>query len=412
MNHERALLRPFNCRACSVALLALALGQFYPSWGRAAESEDGAGSISVTSHPSQPWVERGDGEQRMNFDLLVHNGSRKDLILARMVARIYDRTGRLVVQREVNGNGSPPAIAIVGGTRVAAGADVDIFEPFEVFSPDVDLHRVDLELLFVPRGVAVPAVLIASGYVAHISVSPRLAHPEPYCLPLRGRLLVHDGHDLLSHHRRRDLVTHGGTDPSHAVNANLYAFDFVEIGGDGSLFEGNAADARSWRTYGKPVFAPMDAVVTEMVDGVPDNSFINGVPVTPARAQAIDPGGLGNHVALRGRDGRVVWLLHFRPGSLSVRIGQQVTAGTQLGEVGFSGDALFPHLHYAVTADARYPSEPVPSMFWVERNSGSTPGAHLLETGEILEPPVPGTLPRCTRSPISPPARTAETATP
>lgn len=384
-----------NARACAGTVLVVLWGLFCPSSDDAADGVDGMSPISVKSSPFQPWVERDDREQRLNFDLLVHNGSGENLVLARLIAQVYDRTGRLVVQREVNGNGSPPAIAIVGGVQVTAGADVDIFEPFEVFSPEVDLHRVDLELLFLPQGAAVPPVLISSRYAAHISVSPRVARLESYCLPLKGRVLVHDGHDLLSHHRRRDLVVHAGRDPARAVNANLYAFDFVEIGDDGSLFDGDGAVARSWRTYGKPVFAPMDAVITEVVDGIPDNSFINGVPMVPAQAQAIDPAGLGNHVALRGRDGRVVWLLHFRPGSLRVRVGQRITNGTKLGEVGFSGDALFPHLHYAVTADASYPSEPAPSLFWVGRGTANLPEARLLETGEILEFPALGGLHRC-----------------
>jgi murein DD-endopeptidase MepM/ murein hydrolase activator NlpD len=53
----------------------------------------------------------------------------------------------------------------------------------------------------------------------------------------------------------------------------------------------------------------------------------------------------------------------MQPGSDAVVAGQHVRAGQFIGKVGFSGDSLFPHLHFNVTAGSRYPSQGVPSYF-------------------------------------------------
>jgi murein DD-endopeptidase MepM/ murein hydrolase activator NlpD len=73
--------------------------------------------------------------------------------------------------------------------------------------------------------------------------------------------------------------------------------------------------------------------------------------------------GFGNHVTILHTDGRVSWLLHMQPGSVAVVPGEHVRAGQFLGKVGFSGDSLFPHLHFNVTDGSRYPSQGVPSYF-------------------------------------------------
>ena len=52
----------------------------------------------------------------------------------------------------------------------------------------------------------------------------------------------------------------------------------------------------------------------------------------------------GNHVLLRCKDADVL-LGHFKPGSLKVALGNQVTVGQAVGVVGNSGNTSEPHLH-------------------------------------------------------------------
>lgn len=169
-------------------------------------------------------------------------------------------------------------------------------------------------------------------------------------------MLIHDGHDYFSHHRRLDLAPRFAANPQPAVPANLYAYDFVFIGAKGELFDGEPSSPEHWKTYGAPVYAPAAGVVTEVADGIPENTFESTATHQPANGERSDPQGFGNYVVIVDREGRYSWLLHLKPGSLSVKKGDRVQAGQRLGTVGFSGDSLFPHLHFMVTSAGQYPS--------------------------------------------------------
>lgn len=59
----------------------------------------------------------------------------------------------------------------------------------------------------------------------------------------------------------------------------------------------------------------------------------------------------GNGVRIDHGEGWQTQYCHLRQGSVRVKKGQQVDAGANLGEVGYSGDATFPHVHFQVTKD-------------------------------------------------------------
>ncbi len=53
----------------------------------------------------------------------------------------------------------------------------------------------------------------------------------------------------------------------------------------------------------------------------------------------------GNGVAIRHADGWETQYCHMRQGTIAVTEGQEIAAGTVLGEIGLSGRTQFPHLH-------------------------------------------------------------------
>jgi murein DD-endopeptidase MepM/ murein hydrolase activator NlpD len=61
----------------------------------------------------------------------------------------------------------------------------------------------------------------------------------------------------------------------------------------------------------------------------------------------------GNGLVIAHADGWETQYCHMRQGSLVVHAGQQVGAGTVLGQVGLSGDTEFPHLHITVRKDGK-----------------------------------------------------------
>jgi murein DD-endopeptidase MepM/ murein hydrolase activator NlpD len=202
-------------------------------------------------------------------------------------------------------------------------------------------------------------------------------------------LLVHEGHDFFSHHRRYNLAARYEADPHTAVGANLFAYDLMLVDMDGALYKNDPSKKDDWFSYGAPIFAPADGIVQEVANDLPENVFIGTQAKQPDDAGARDPIGFGNHVVIRHADGRVSWLLHMKPGSVLVKSGDKVLSGQPLGQVGFSGDSLFPHLHYTVTTGVVYPSQGVPSYFRLfERILGSKRvkiAAGQIDTGDLLE---------------------------
>ena len=93
-------------------------------------------------------------------------------------------------------------------------------------------------------------------------------------------------------------------------------------------------DLSSYAIFGASVFSPCAGTVVQVVDGLP-----NLIPPERDRDNA-----RGNHVALACGGVRVE-LAHLKKGSATVQIGDRVTAGERLGEVGNSGNTSEPHLH-------------------------------------------------------------------
>jgi hypothetical protein len=350
----------------------------------------GAGTPVVTANvlPGAPYVEVRNVIQHLNFDVILHNTGMVPLRLVAVREKVLGPGDDVWQEHEVNANGTPSALSGLGELILLPGSFKDIFQPFQDYESAGESAKVRLTFIFLNIDRPIPPVAIGGDAVVSVEVTPRRYHPAAYCLPLNGRLLVHDGHDLYSHHRRRDLVAVTSGDPLQGRNANLYAYDLVRVDDDGALFHGPSDRKEDWLTFGAPIIAPVRGTVAEAVDGVPDNTFVDGEAVVPPEAKALDPLGFGNHVLIRAADGRVSWLLHMEPGSVAVKTGDQVVPGQMLGRVGFSGDSIFPHLHFNVTDGVAYPSQGVPSYFQRFRRQSGQRGKSVaygqIDSGDII----------------------------
>lgn len=85
---------------------------------------------------------------------------------------------------------------------------------------------------------------------------------------------------------------------------------------------------------GVDVLAAASGTITVAQDGLPDRNK----SWTPG-------GGFANHVVIQHRDGFRSIYGHMKRNSIRVSVGQQVQAGTLLGQVGSSGTSDMPHLH-------------------------------------------------------------------
>lgn len=96
---------------------------------------------------------------------------------------------------------------------------------------------------------------------------------------------------------------------------------------------------------GVDVVAAAPGTVRGIRDGMQDKVF------TPNDAAALDGRDCGNGVAIDHSDGWSTQYCHLKRGSVTVRSGDTVAAGTVLGQIGLSGRASFPHVHLTVRKD-------------------------------------------------------------
>jgi hypothetical protein len=170
-----------------------------------------------------------------------------------------------------------------------------------------------------------------------------------------ARWLMANGPSKLGDHRLFLSTMDGRTS-----NTQRFASDWMLLGPDNALVDGDIEHNRSWHGYGVPVLAVAEGVVVDLADGLPDN-----VPLAEERAVPMTREGMvGNYVVLQLEEDRYAFYGHLKAGTLAVAVGDRVAAGQELGRVGNSGNSDAPHLHFHV-ADSPDPlsGEGVPFAF-------------------------------------------------
>lgn len=98
---------------------------------------------------------------------------------------------------------------------------------------------------------------------------------------------------------------------------------------------------------GVDVLAAAPGKVARLRDGVPD------ISVRTRGLQSVSGQECGNGVVIDHGDGWETQYCHLAQGSLKVKVGDVVKAGTPIGRVGLSGQTEFPHLHISVRHDGQ-----------------------------------------------------------
>lgn len=167
-----------------------------------------------------------------------------------------------------------------------------------------------------------------------------------------GAWLAGNGPSNVSVHRRSVIALAGRTHISQR-----FAIDWVMVGTNGNSFHDSRERNENFWAFGQPVLAVADGVVTEEVDGIPDNIPGKLPPVTIENI-------LGNHVILRIAPGIYVTFAHLKQGSVSVQLHQKLKRATQIALVGNSGNTTGSHLHFQVTdGNSALASEGIPFVF-------------------------------------------------
>ncbi|MDL5487633.1 M23 family metallopeptidase [Microbacterium wangruii] len=174
--------------------------------------------------------------------------------------------------------------------------------------------------------------------------------------------------------------------PSHGVRAygQAYAIDLVfdpperprpAFGGPRAM-----PPASDYPALGEPVHAMIDGVVVRASDWRRDHrarANTAGLAYMIAEGMLREIGGpgfiVGNHVTIRGDDGVYALVAHLQQDSVTVRRGERVIAGQQIGRCGNSGNTSEPHVHAQLMDRASlWTAQGVPLAFAGIHTSGAS----------------------------------------
>jgi murein DD-endopeptidase MepM/ murein hydrolase activator NlpD len=299
-----------------------------------------ADAVVVTVKPRPVLIATTETGQHVNFDFLLQNRSDRTLKLTTVELSVLDRHGA-VARRDFVNLFSRASVAMQGEKLIPPHESILLFNPMPDFAASVPLHRLQYEFSFTNED-----------YTGHTRARAEVL-PVPYrtrtnlILPLRGRILNWDGHDLQSHHRRFDYTA------AHSdSNFQRYGYDFVLVDERGSMYRGPAKIFDDWYRgpadnnsdylgFGTDVLAAGAGTVAALHDGEPDNRRFD-----PAELKTRETAYGGNYIVIDHGNGEYSWFGHLQQGSVRVKPGQRVAQGQRIARVGASGSSLFPHLHY------------------------------------------------------------------
>jgi hypothetical protein len=187
-------------------------------------------------------------------------------------------------------------------------------------------------------------------------------------LPVRGRVLVWDGHDYYAHHRRMDYSRFLRS--GYGANHSRYSHDFVIVDEQGLHFKGRPRTNDDWYrarsdtldeyySFGVPVYAAGSGRVVSMRDSKPDDRTFD-----PGEYGKDENSPAGNYIVIDHLNGEFSIFAHLKQGSALVKLGQMVQQGAAIAAVGASGSSLFPHLHYELrNGPGTKSAEGLPSFF-------------------------------------------------
>ena len=161
-----------------------------------------------------------------------------------------------------------------------------------------------------------------------------------------------------------------------------FAIDWIRLP-SGSTRMDPASRPPDWNGFGADVLAVKDARVAAAADGHPD-ADVSGkprVPISPDNAA-------GNYVSLDLGNGRFAFYEHLREGSVRVKVGDRVTRGQAMAQLGSSGSVSSgPHLHFHVSnANSPLGAEGVPFVLRQFVSRGAFPSITAFAKGDAATP--------------------------
>jgi hypothetical protein len=324
----------------TLVLALLALWAWPSSTTTPAATQEG---VHVSATPAQIHLVTSHSGQHLSFDFVLTNRTDETLILNKIELSVFDESGALA-RREFYDEHGRPSLELIPSRALREGRSMLLYNPFHTFGADIPLKKLHYEFSFRTKDRK-------KELKARIVVSPVAYETKTdLILPVRGRVLVWDGHDYNAHHRRRDYLPF--VERGYGSNHSRYSYDFVIVDEQGALYKGRPRANDDWYSvrpddwndyysFGAPVFAAGAGRVVHVRDVKPDDRRFD-----ESEFETDENSPAGNYIVIDHLNGEFSVFGHIKQGSARVSIGQMVQQGDTIAAMGASGSSLFPHLHY------------------------------------------------------------------
>jgi murein DD-endopeptidase MepM/ murein hydrolase activator NlpD len=355
-------------------------------------------AVTVAAKPAQIHIVRSDLGQHLNFDFILNNQTDEKLIINKVELSVTDAAGKLA-RREFYDEYGRNSLELARTPAIEKHASVIFYNPFHTFPADLPLKKLHFEFSFSSEDRK-------KYFKTELDVVPIVyVTKTDLILPVRGRVLVWDGYDYNSHHRRFDYTHPFFVKQGNKTNFQRYGYDFVIVDEQGLNYKGERRVNDDWYrarpdrmedyySFGAPVYAAGAGRVMYVKNTNPDNrKFDEADLAMDERAYA------GNYIVVDHLNGEYSWFGHIKQGSARVKVGQMVKQGEIIAGIGASGSSLFPHLHYELrNGGGAREVEGLPSYFSNFRRILGSRTVNVrkgvINTGEIVDWQVRGNVKR------------------
>ena len=369
--------------AGAVLLLAVGIGGVVTVWNK--RHPGLAGPVSIAAQPSTIWLESNGQTQSLSVDFLLENQGRTAVGIDKIDVQVFDRDGKLLLQRFIDSNGFAPSIETISQRVLQPGSRLLVFNPFHSFPAELDLHKLSYRF-----SLSIPGETPETS--ATISIEPQTYRSKSLLtLPVRGRLLVHDGHDFYAHHRRLNTEHPIAQRFGLIRNFMRYAVDLNHTDEDFRPFKGAGTTNEEWHAWGQEVLAPAAGAVADAGDGEPDNVLGQPSLFNPEVLLSTPMKFYGNYIVIDHGNGEFSLLGHLQKSSVKVKVGDRVSAGDAIARVGSSGSSNNPHLHFELRDGKNLLAEGLPAVFRSFRRQLGRKAVDVdagpVDTGDLLLSP-------------------------
>jgi len=291
--------------------------------------------VSVVAPPVA--VPTTDGKVHLAYELLLNNVLNQEVTVASAAAKSGDRTllslagDKLSYWMRAAGDPAPTSKLGPGQTGYIW---LDVVVDDEDAVPQDLSHTLVVNTTKPSPPLITPTVTEAD--VAPVTVSTH--QPAVIAPPLDGPRWL-DGNsccDMTAHRMALNPLD------GQLWAAERFAIDYLQLSQDGTVFNGDAAKLDSYPYFGADIHAVADGPVVAVVDGLPEQ-----IPGASPTGLPLDQYG-GNHVVQDIGNGNYAFYAHLETGSVKVKVGDQLTTGQVLANLGNSGNTDAPHLHFHV----------------------------------------------------------------